>query len=437
MPCLHPITIQSPESRFLKKCKKENRPFEYYFTQSKQRRNILFDPVPLVDNPHDYYSLPSIPLRLMQVPCGKCPLCLKSRIDGYFVRCWYEYLHTILACKGSAWFITLTYADDILPKERPLNVDEDSGEILGFLDPVPCFSKRHVQLFLKRFRKYSCFDLKYFIVTEFGGEFGRPHYHAIFFIKNFESTDLNRIYLTNLIANSWTKLNDRNYKYQSMREYNLFDVQRVDVQPLKDSKQIRYCCKYVGKQFGATDFDKLHLDSDNKRFHLQSIDLGANIYDYCDPKDFESGFISVDGYKYSIPLYYKTKLMREYYCEHENGSIIYRPSNYALQYLENLCEVQIREHKNLAILNSDYPRLSDAFYNPSLLSRFLDSFSSYSFSRSFDTPFVCAPELQSMFFEYVCFLQDVQKYNQSAFEAKSNKWQRQQLDHYQKKTKRK
>lgn len=436
MACVNPIIIKSPESRLLRKCRKENRSYEYYVAQSKQRRNLLYDPAPLIDNPHDYYNVKVVPERLMQVPCGKCELCQKARVDAYFIRNYFEFLHTTLACRGSAWFVTLTYSPDLLPKHSPLDVDEETGEIKGYLPPTPCFDKVHIQTFLKRLRKYTGFDMKYFIVTEFGGEFGRPHYHGILYINDFAATEQNRIKLVGEIARAWTKIEDRK-KYFSMVEYGLFDVQRVDVQLLKDTKQIRYCCKYVTKQYGAVEFDKLHLDEQYKRFHLQSIGLGSHIFDYCNVNAWEKGYIELEGYKYAIPQYYKLQKMREFYCIHENGSIIYRPTNFKYQYMENFCKDAIDEHKSLALLNKDYPRLPFEFYSPLLLSLFLNAFSSYNFSRLIDLPFDVPEIVVKMFHQYQDFLLDVQRYNAARFAADAAKWQEQNKEHYLKKTHRK
>lgn len=68
----------------------------------------------------------------------------------------------------SAYFVTLTYDEDNL-------VHTDSG---------PTLYKRHLQLYIKKLRK--CHPpigrrIKYYAVGEYGGRFGRPHYHAIIF----------------------------------------------------------------------------------------------------------------------------------------------------------------------------------------------------------------------------------------------------------------
>lgn len=67
-------------------------------------------------------------------------------------------------------FLTLTYNDEHLPKDKSVSV-------------------RDVQLFFKRVRRnmrlwypefdYENYPLRYFLVSEYGGQYGRPHYHLI------------------------------------------------------------------------------------------------------------------------------------------------------------------------------------------------------------------------------------------------------------------
>lgn len=423
MACQNPITILSPESRWLRKCRKEHRSYEYYIAQANQRRNLQFDPAPLVSSPDEYYSFPTnFEYRVMTVPCGHCDLCLKSKVDAYFIRCYFEYLHTSIALRGSVYFITLTYANELLPMVKPSN----------HYEPVSCFSKRDVQLFLKRLRKVFSplgISFKYFIVTEFGGEFGRPHYHGLLYFDHLESTDFNRFKVLEAVARSWTRIRDRK-NWNAMCEYDMFDVQRVDVQLVDSSKQIRYVCKYVGKQFGAMDFDTFDLPQEHKRFHLQSIDFGSYIYDYCNRDVWEKGYIECDGYKYAIPSYYRLKLMREYFCEFENGSIVYRPTDFALQYMQNVCRRMIEEHKALSILNADYPRPPEWCFDPETLEYFYKFIDDYLVFRDFPPD----RDVRDLWDSWNDYLLDVQLYNRASFNARAAKWISQQKDHYMKKT---
>lgn len=96
------------------------------------------------------------------VPCGKCVAC---RCD--YSREWSNRMILELADHDSAIFVTLTYNNDHLPISAQ-----------GF----PTLSKRDVQLFMKRLRKY--FDpvkIRFYLSGEYGTRTHRPHYHAIIY----------------------------------------------------------------------------------------------------------------------------------------------------------------------------------------------------------------------------------------------------------------
>lgn len=102
---------------------------------------------------------------LQAVPCGKCPDCFARRIAGWSFRLLQEEKRS-----SSAWFVTFTYKDDYLP------VTED-GEVT--------LCKKHLQDYFKRLRKRSEKKIKYYAIGEYGGRYGRPHYHAIIFNAKF------------------------------------------------------------------------------------------------------------------------------------------------------------------------------------------------------------------------------------------------------------
>ena len=126
------------------------------------------------------------------VPCGKCYLCMQRRRNDWCFRNIQEYKHCY-----TAYFITLTYDDDHLPIKHckageykiPLGYDHYSmkplfeSKLIHEEFDVPTYSLDDIQKFLKRLRKHCepCNDLRYFLVSEYGGEFFRPHYHAILY----------------------------------------------------------------------------------------------------------------------------------------------------------------------------------------------------------------------------------------------------------------
>lgn len=76
----------------------------------------------------------------------------------------------------SAYFVTLTYDDDHVPRSE--YVDETSGEVCESLT----LRKRDFQLFMKRLRRAFPNDkIRFFACGEYGSDTFRPHYHAIIF----------------------------------------------------------------------------------------------------------------------------------------------------------------------------------------------------------------------------------------------------------------
>lgn len=93
--------------------------------------------------------------RYIEVPCGKCYNCLRTRANEWVFRLNVEMRHNLCAI-----FLTLTYDDDHLPKDGSL-----------------CY--KHVQDYYKRLRKHVVF--RHFTIGEYGPENLRPHYHAVIF----------------------------------------------------------------------------------------------------------------------------------------------------------------------------------------------------------------------------------------------------------------
>lgn len=109
------------------------------------------------------------------IPCGRCHACrVNKRIE------WTDrIIHEI--GKGDGTFLTLTYDDEHLPIDKSVNKDD-------------------LQKFFKRIRKHLNNErkIKYYAVGEYGGKFGRCHYHAIVTNTHFRQ-DLE------LFQKCWTK----------------------------------------------------------------------------------------------------------------------------------------------------------------------------------------------------------------------------------------
>lgn len=210
-------------------------------------------------------------------PCGKCLYCLEKRRLPWEVRLTHE--RRFWSRFGiPSYFVTLTYDEDNLPKDG--------------------VSKRDIQLFLKRLRKFynSLEDnhLKYFCVSEYGPTTHRAHYHLILFGFNRNLSTALRI-----ISKFWN---------------NGF----VKVSRVKPSR-IRYVTKYSTKFF-----DKLN-DSNSSNceepsspskctpvFRLISKGLGISFVSRQNIDFYRNNpdklFLTLDDVKYALPRYYRDKI---------------------------------------------------------------------------------------------------------------------------------
>ena len=112
----------------------------------------------------------------IDVPCGKCNCCRDARKVSWEDR---------LCLEVSDWYknggiglmLTFTYNETFIPRYS------------DGINTVVCFSPSDIKHFLNRLktrcsREFGCGFYKYFICSEFGKTTQRPHYHAIFLIKD-------------------------------------------------------------------------------------------------------------------------------------------------------------------------------------------------------------------------------------------------------------
>lgn len=254
--------------------------------------------------------------------CGKCAECLQAKHYEYEIRSGAQYRATIEK-GGFCYWDTLTYDQEHVPVFNPCLKEEKRytyfhGFTRGFsaLDyehGILTFDAADYRLFFKRLRTNLTRDgyevngnLKYFFVSEYGGQTHRPHYHFILYVTIPNMTP--RI-LEKFVDESWS-------------------LGRIDRDKSADEKvidgfgAINYVAKYVTKddeymkvlknlkdKYAITDeeFHKL------LPFHRQSQGFGIDIIKQQD-YDFmfkTNQMVTYDSYGKKIvpiPTYIKRKL---------------------------------------------------------------------------------------------------------------------------------
>ena len=209
------------------------------------------------------------------VPCGKCAACLRSRRNGWIAR-----LSSEAFTSKASTFITLTYDDSHLP---------DGNKVC----------KSDVQDFMKRFRHldrhYKALpdSFKYFIVSEYGKKFHRPHYHGLLFgVDLFE--DVFKPSVATIRDDGrpcWTC-----EALQKAWKNGFVSIDRVT------PRSIKYVSKYVVKDDGG-----FNLFSRKIGLSLFASDQGLTDFAI---NSYKNGFVVLTGYKQPVPKFVDRYLER-------------------------------------------------------------------------------------------------------------------------------
>jgi len=226
------------------------------------------------------------------VPCGRCPNCLKRRIQQWSFRLQKE---QEIALTSS--FVTLTYDDDTLPYSE-----------LGY----PTLVKKDHQLFMKKLRKHLHanrykYDIKhntklvYYAVGEYGDENYRPHFHSILFNLPYKLIEDETI-----IQEIWGK-----------------GIIQVAV---CNTASINYVAGYINKRIHPKQQDP--LDDRTIEFSLMSKGIGKNFLTRAAIKSYKEKmqpYLTVEnGTKLSMPRYYRHKL----YTTHQQHILAKKAAKY-------------------------------------------------------------------------------------------------------------
>lgn len=232
MECFHPIRVPATMSPAMYKAWFNKDPIHFKLIHKVDENGKRF--ISSI-NVHDT-------VRYIDVPCGKCPACLRNRQLGWSFRLENEAKSRLLP----GLFVTLTYSDKYLPKDGQL-------------------CKKDLQVYFKNLR-YRVPDMVYYACGEYGAKYGRPHYHYVL----WSDSPIDWHY----ISSCW---------YRGCR---------VDIKPFIDSRGA-YVCKYTMKQIGFDYADK------QPPFALMSKSLGLSFvykFHYEDGKRvYDKGNLTFDA----------------------------------------------------------------------------------------------------------------------------------------------
>lgn len=281
------------------------------------------------------------------VPCGKCEQCNKNKRMEWEIRSYYEWQNSI-ENGGFSAFLTLTYDRNHLPSIKFL---DDS---LKF----PCFSKRDVQLYLKRIRKALPElknNIKYLCTSEYGDKKHRPHYHIIFYVSKPYNINLFKKVVQKCWTSGHTQVGKDGFlinrfagiKYVTKyitKDENDNSYYKLLSDKLINPKNALFTISDTRYDLRTLDFDEYEISvkaitNDLKPFHLQSQGLGISILQKLTPLQIKYSTVKVpskNGYiDLPIPQYIIRKLFYNCLYSADKSTCVFRLNQLGL---DVLCE---------------------------------------------------------------------------------------------------
>jgi len=226
-------------------------------------------------------------LKYVNVPCGHCEECNKSRARGWA----YRILEEAKKYENN-FFLTFTYEDDHLPLVR----FNDSYVNTLVSDEISRFNKK-LKTYLHRKKMNS--EFRFYGVGEYGSRTLRPHYHVIYFNLDIPDLEFN-YYKDGFIHFKSEFLN-------SVWNKGLVDIGAVDI------GSACYVARYCDKKQDRDQQQKLFLKDHNivSEFSCMSRrpGIGADALDKI-IENVKNGVYSLqaNGSNFSIPIYYSKKV---------------------------------------------------------------------------------------------------------------------------------
>lgn len=201
----------------------------------------------------------------LPVPCGRCPLCKRRRVNEWVFRLEQEEKRS-----DSAWFLTLTYDQQTVPLTS---------------NNMMTLRKKDLQNYWKRLRKLNPQSkIKYYAVGEYGSTTRRPHYHAIVFNCSEQS-----------LVDAWS--------------LDGISIGHVHIGKVTGAS-IAYTIKYIDKDsvipLHANDFRQKEFSAMSKRLGDNYINQKTEAYHKA---DYSRNYLTrPGGIRVPMPRYYRNKM---------------------------------------------------------------------------------------------------------------------------------
>lgn len=186
----------------------------------------------------DALSLKDCTSTYLKVPCGHCDECIANKQMQLVQRVQMQCIDYI------PFYCTLSYKPSMLP-----SLTTSTGYNFSYADI------RDFTNMVKMLKKHHCFDgrnFKYFLVSERGSKKGRPHFHAIFFVKR--CPDDNYLKILNLETNGFNEVLSHWVRYSKVGRYakkeNICDYV---VKYIDGKRSSNYDFHYITTSFDKTD----------------------------------------------------------------------------------------------------------------------------------------------------------------------------------------
>lgn len=220
----------------------------------------------------------------LDLPCNGCIGCRLDRSREWALRVVHE-----ASLYRENCFLTLTYKEESLPPYQSLRYSD-------------------FQRFMKRFRKHVApKPLRFYMCGEYGGDFGRPHYHACIFGYAFRDQVLERVTDTDHYVYCSPTL-------RTLWPHGTHTIGELNFQTA--AYTARYCLQKVNGDLAESHYSFVDEDGviyqRQPEFNRMSLKpgLGSRWFERYSRDVFPHDYCVSDGHKLRVPKYYDKLLDR-------------------------------------------------------------------------------------------------------------------------------